>query len=135
MTGHTGSCLCGGTTYTITGDQNTVGICHCTHCQKQSGSAFSIVVLTPAANVTLKGKLTRYADTGESGLPIYRSFCPTCGSAVITEADAMPATTIIKAGTLDDTSWLIPTLQIFCDQKQAWLPLAEGTTNFPRMPG
>jgi hypothetical protein len=40
-------------------------------------------------------------------------------SAVI-EPAALPGTTIIPAGTLDDTSWLKPTMEIYCDDAQSW---------------
>src|ERR1700719_307137 len=54
-------------------------------------------------------------------------------SAVI-EPAALPGTTIIPAGTLDDTSWLKPTMEIYCDDAQSWVQLA-GTAmqRFPKM--
>ena len=33
----------------------------------------------------------------------------------------MPALEFIKAGTLDDTSWLAPTMELWCETAQAWL--------------
>jgi hypothetical protein len=42
---------------------------------------------------------------------------------------------IIKAGTLDDVSWLKPTMEIFCDSKQPWVELGGGMQSFPKMPG
>ena len=134
MTVYSGSCLCGGTTYTLKGNENTVVICHCTHCQKQTSSAFSLVVMAPSANVTIDGPLKKYKDKGDSGGIIYRGFCPECGSAILSEAEALPGTAIIKAGTFDDTSWLVPEIQVFCESKQDWVALLEGTSNFVRMP-
>jgi hypothetical protein len=42
---------------------------------------------------------------------------------------------IIKAGTLDDVSWLKPTMEIFCDSAQPWVGLQGGMQRFPKMPG
>ena len=42
-----GSCLCGAIKYTCVGPAVMTAMCHCTNCQKQSGSAFSINVIVP----------------------------------------------------------------------------------------
>ena len=42
---------------------------------------------------------------------------------------------ILRAGTLDDTSWLKPTMEIYCDSKQPWVQLGGGLKSFPKMPG
>ena len=47
---------------------------------------------------------------------------------------ALPGTTIIPAGTLDDTSWLKPTMEIYCDDAQSWVQLGGGgMQRFPKM--
>ena len=46
----------------------------------------------------------------------------------------MPGASIIRAGTLDDTSWLKPTMEIYCDSKQPWVSLDSGLQSFARMP-
>jgi hypothetical protein len=47
----------------------------------------------------------------------------------------MPELTFIKAGTLDDTSWLDPKLHIYCDSAQHWSLIPEDTQKFAKMPG
>jgi hypothetical protein len=47
----------------------------------------------------------------------------------------MPGLNIIKAGTLDDTSWLKPTMEIFCNSAQPWVELSGDRQRFPKMPG
>lgn len=42
---------------------------------------------------------------------------------------------IVKAGAFDDTSWIEPALEIYCDSRQAWTPKAAGAAEFPKMPG
>ncbi|MCI4680370.1 GFA family protein [Rhodoblastus acidophilus] len=135
MSEHKGSCLCGKTTFTLTDDAPTVALCHCTHCQKSSGSAFSVNVLSPRARFSVSGPLKKFDDVGESGKPLRRWFCSECGSPIWTEAEAMPDVAIVKAGGFDDAGWIKPTLEIFCDSKQQWTPLPEGLARFARMPG
>jgi hypothetical protein len=38
----TGRCLCGSVTYRLTGEPMATVVCHCNHCQRQSGAAFSV---------------------------------------------------------------------------------------------
>ncbi|HUO53578.1 MAG TPA: GFA family protein [Rhodoblastus sp.] len=135
MSEHKGSCLCGQTRFTLTDDAPTVALCHCVHCQKSSGSAFSVNVLTPRANFSVSGPLKKFDDVGESGKPLKRWFCSQCGSPIWTEAEAMPDMAIVKVGGFDDTGWVAPTLEIFCDSRQQWTRLPEGLARFARMPG
>ncbi len=44
-----GSCLCGKITFTLDEENPTIAVCHCTHCQKQTGSAFSLNALAPGS--------------------------------------------------------------------------------------
>ena len=130
-----GGCLCGAVRYAIEAEPVVTAVCHCKHCQRQSGSAFSILVALPKGGVQYAGRpLAQYQDMGETGLPMLRKFCPNCGSAVVSEPAATPALEWIKAGTLDDTSWLHPTISIWCDHAQPWVTLDDSIQKVPRNP-
>jgi hypothetical protein len=130
-----GGCLCGQVRYRAEAEPAFVGVCHCRNCQKQAGTTFSIVVAIPKAALAIEGTLKTYADRGDSGKAVRRRFCPECGSPIVSEVERMPDLTIIKAGTLDDTSWLKPTMEIFCDSAEPWVELGGNMQRFPRMPG
>jgi hypothetical protein len=123
-----GGCLCGAVRYEAS-DPVITAICHCTHCQKSSGSAYSVNVLFPDENVQIEGTTQHFVDTGDSGGHLNRHFCPKCGSSLYTKADSIPGLTIVKAGSLDDTSAVKPTVQIYCARAQNWVTLPAGTTN------
>jgi hypothetical protein len=108
----TGGCLCGRVRYSAEAEPLLTLICHCTHCQKQSGAAFSVNVVVPRAALSIEGEPKTFEDRGASGRPVHRRFCPDCGSPVVSELDARPGVAFIKAGTLDDTGWLRPTAEI-----------------------
>jgi hypothetical protein len=112
-----------------------VGVCHCKNCQKQSGTAFNVVVAVPRPALSLQGALKTFNDRGDSGNAVSRHFCPECGSQILSEQAARPGVAIIKAGTLDDTSWLNPTIEVFCDSAQPWVSLGGERQRFPKMPG
>jgi hypothetical protein len=132
----TGSCLCGQVHVTLTGDPVTVALCHCTHCQKTAGSAFSTVLLVPAAAVSVAGPVTGYDDLGDSGAAVTRSFCSKCGTPVETSSEATRAqkVRIIKAGLFASIREVPPQLELFCARRRSWLSPLSGTTTFAGMP-
>ena len=127
-----GGCLCGAVRYECNAEPLGMAICHCTHCQKVSGSAFSVNIVVPAPSVTWQGQSGSYADTGESGKPLSRKFCRNCGSSLATETEALPGAIVIKAGTLDDKSWLKPNYHIWTRSAQPWVQIQSGATTFPK---
>jgi hypothetical protein len=132
MTGH---CLCGQFSYSAEGEPQMTLVCHCDHCQRQSGSAFSIIVGVPDAAITSEGALKSYEDHGESGNTVERKFCPDCGSPVLTTIPAMPGMTWIKAGTLDERTDLEPQMHIWCQSAQGWAVPEDGKPHFEKNPG
>src|SRR5262249_6734944 len=67
--------------------------------------------------------LRTYDDVGGSGRAVRRQFCGNCGSQIVSATDAAPDVAFIKAGTLDDTSSLMPTMEIWCETAQPWVKL------------
>jgi len=129
-----GGCLCGDVRYSATGEPVVTSVCHCQHCQKQTGSAFVEVVAVPKDAFTFQGTLETFTNAGDSGRKKEQRFCPRCGSAVFIEAEGFPGMILIMGGTLDDTSWLKPTMNLFCDSAQPWVAITKETKNFARMP-
>lgn len=130
-----GSCLCGAVRYTSSAAPVMVALCHCTHCQKQSGGAFSVNVAMPKGALEMTaGKMAVFEDKGSSGQPVYRHFCGACGSPIYSDVVATPQLDWLKAGTLDDTSWVKPTVSIWCESAQPWVPQPEGVASFPQTP-
>lgn len=123
---HEGGCLCGAIRYAFTGDPLVTGLCHCRHCQRQSGAPFSVVSGVEDARLTVHGTPKTYVDSSDSGHPVYRLFCAECGSPLISRLAAMPGLSFIKAGTLDQPGLWRPAFEVYCERSWPWLPaLAE----------
>lgn len=131
-----GRCLCGAVTYSCAAEPAFTAICHCKHCQRQTGTAFSIVVGVPQAELELSGEtLSKFATIGEDhGRESERHFCSACGSPIMTVSPGYPDVAILKAGTLDDTSWLAPQLEIWGSSAQPWVETVEGRPRLDRGP-
>jgi hypothetical protein len=123
----TGGCLCGQVRYDFGGPPLLTAICHCRHCQRQSGSAFGIVVAVQAADFDLHGETRIFGDSSDSGRTVARIFCPNCGSPILSRIEPMPDLVLIKAGTLDEPGTLQPAIEVYCDRALPFLPTIAGT--------
>ena len=121
----TGRCLCGDITYAFDGEPIATAVCHCEHCQRQSGGAFSVNVVMQKDQLSIDGPIATYEDRGRSGdaVYVYRRFCGSCGSPIVSELVEPAGVVALKAGTLDDRSVVAPQAQIWCDDKQPWVEL------------
>lgn len=131
----TGGCLCGNVRYEITASPRLVYTCHCTDCQKLTGSAFSIAFIADDGAFRLtRGEPRSLQRIAASGRTSRRWVCPDCG-CWICGAVAREGERRVRAGTLDDTSWLRPTMHFWTRSKQPWVVLPEGDRVFQTQPG
>lgn len=121
-----GGCLCGQIRYTMP-DPMIAAVCHCSHCQRQSGSAFSFNLGVPLKKVDLQGNLKVFKDQGENGLGVERHFCPDCGSPIMSLLESAPGFAIMKGGTLDDSSGIAPQFQVWTRSALSWSSPAYST--------
>ena len=123
---HAGGCLCGQVRYSFSGDPLMVAVCHCRHCQKQSGAPFSLVCAVADDAYAEQGETRVFADRGESGEAVARHFCPRCGSPIRSMLAVLPGLTFVKMGTLDEAGPWEPALEVFCDHALGWMPALAG---------
>ncbi len=126
----TGGCLCGAVRYAVDWPAQAMVVCHCSDCQKQAGSAFSVVGVAKRDAIRVTGELTTFAHPGSSGQTVERRFCARCGSPILTETAAARAQGIVffKAGTLDETADLAPTVHYWMRSAHHWFAVPEGVT-------
>jgi hypothetical protein len=129
-----GSCLCGEVTYQFSGPVKVFQYCHCTRCQKITGSAHaSNIIIDPDNFEWLTGeKLVGRFELAEAK-HFASSFCTTCGSSLpwITQsAKAM----IVPAGTLDDDPKVKPMHNIFYADKACWYDNVDDLVKYDELP-
>lgn len=135
MQERTGGCLCGAVRYVVKGEPQAAAVCHCRHCQRQSGSLFSFNLFVNEADFEQHGETVFYEDKGDSGHPSYRHFCQKCGSPILTKVAMLPGMVLVKAGTLDSLAGLpAPQTEIYTDRAVEWLAPAPGATRFVLRP-
>ncbi|HEV7312621.1 GFA family protein [Sphingopyxis sp.] len=131
-----GGCNCGVVRYRLSADPIAVAVCHCANCRRQSGSAFSVNVIVAEGAMTLTGDLATYEDSDtESGQPVLRQFCATCGSPIRSLSAASPKVAIVKAGTADEPGRFEPAIHVWTSTALPWVEIPANLPQFPRNPG
>ena len=99
-----GRCLCGSVRFRAFGEPLRAHACHCTFCQRRTGSAFAEVAYYRDQDIELAGgELTEYSHRSDaSGRWLRMSFCPTCGTCITISLERRPGERGIHIGTLDD---------------------------------
>jgi hypothetical protein len=132
---YAGSCQCGQIRYEIRAQPLTLYLCHCKECQKQSSSAFAMSLTVPRdAVVIVQGQPKTWTRGADSGREVTCSFCDNCGTRLFHKRSYNPATINVKAGTLDDTSWLSPVGNIWTRSAQPWVAIPESMLNYEGQP-
>src|ERR1700732_819570 len=93
----TGGCPCEAVRFEVTAMPLLVDACHCTECQRWSGSAFSLSM--PGASKSfrvVRGEPKPGRRIGAMGVQSTYWFCSECGGRVFRERDAHPDITAIR---------------------------------------
>jgi hypothetical protein len=118
----TGACHCGQIRYEAEIDLAAVSICHCTDCQKITGSSFRVNVPAKKENFKmLAGVPKTYVKTAESGAKRLQAFCEHCGTSIYATTEVDQKVFGLRVGALDQRQQLVPQKQIWCDSAMPWL--------------
>ncbi|WP_428666004.1 GFA family protein [Reyranella sp.] len=117
----TRGCPCGAVRFAVREMPYLAYACHCTNCQRASGSAFALnmPVAKPALKIT-QGQPKASHRTSPSGVPGTFWFCGDCGGRIYGERASAPDIAVLRGGTLDDTSWVTPVAHFFMRSAQPW---------------
>jgi len=128
-----GGCACRFVRYRMATRPLFVHCCHCTWCQRESGSAFALNAMIEADRVTLTSGEVEVVDTpSASGKGQKIARCPRCRVALWSNyAGAGEAVRFVRVGTLDEPARLPPEIHIFTSTKQPWVVLPADTPAVP----
>jgi hypothetical protein len=129
-----GSCQCGAVTYTVNAEPLFTYACHCSNCQKRTGSAFSLGLIVTTAALDLNGALTAWSRVSEQGNTNTRYSCAACGNIIYGIGDNNPELAKLQAGTLEDTSAVEPEVHLWTVKKQPWVTLPARVRQFETQP-
>ena len=116
----TGGCLCRQVRYRITAAPIVTRVCWCRLCQYLGAGSGTVNVCFPSNAITIEGEMKDYSNVADSGNVMHRRFCPSCGTALFSEAEARPHLLFVRAGTLDDPEVAKPSATIWTSQAPTW---------------
>ena len=119
MTVLSGKCLCGQVQISVRGEPLRIGICHCTDCRQESGSAFTFYAVWPAHQFEHAGETSEFHG---------QHFCPRCGSRLFSTDDREAE---VKLGILSDApTTLVPSYELWIKRREPWLRPIEGAEQY-----
>jgi hypothetical protein len=128
----TGGCLCGGVRFELTQPARSASYCHCTRCQRRSGTAAS-------ANAAIDGRTFRLVS-GEELVQAWRHpdggfekcFCRECGAHLFSRNPDDPTQMGIRMSAFDGDPGVRPSARIFVAYAAGWEPIPDdGLERFP----
>jgi len=121
-----GRCTCGAVRYRMTAKPIIVHCCHCTWCQRETGTAFALNAVIEAENVTLlSGSPETVLTPSASGKGQKIVRCPTCRVAVWSDyPEAGDRICFVRVGTLETLDRVPPDIHIYTSTRQPWVVLA-----------
>ncbi|WP_097459864.1 GFA family protein [Mangrovitalea sediminis] len=128
-----GSCLCGKVRFEIEGAFEHFFLCHCTYCQKDTGSAHASNLFSTTATLTWVSGQERVSTFHLPSSRHQKSFCSHCGSA-LPSTQMEGRLVVVPAGSLDDPLQMRPDAHLFMASKAAWDHELESVPVFQGLP-
>ena len=113
-------CNCGALVVEVPGPSNLIVACHCTECQRRTGSPFGVGAFYPSKEVEIAGAAKEFTREGSTGGKVRTYFCPICGSTVYWKVDKAPDFIGVAVGSFADPSHPHPTRSIWEQRKHRW---------------
>jgi hypothetical protein len=129
----TGGCLCGGVRFELTEPPVSASYCHCTRCQKRTGTAASPQARIVPGSIRLTGDELVRAYEPPDGFP--KAFCSACGSALWSINPDTGQIASIRMSLFDDDPGVRPSYRQFTAYAAEWEPIADdGLPCYPERP-
>jgi hypothetical protein len=114
-----GGCGCGAVRYEISAPLESANYCHCTRCQRRSGTAASANARVARGSFrVLSGEQSLRAWRPRGGFEKW--FCGDCGSAIFSCDPNDPQRMAIRLGTFDADPGIRPSARQFVAYAAAW---------------
>lgn len=129
----TGGCLCGGVRFELTEPPVSASYCHCTRCQKRTGTAASPQARIVPGSIRVTGQELVRAYEPPDGFP--KAFCSACGSALWSINPDTGQIASVRMGLFDDDPGVRPSYRQFTAYAAEWEPIPDdGLPRYPERP-
>lgn len=130
--GKTAHCACGALQAEVTCAPDAVVVCHCTDCQRRTGSVIGVGAYYPKAHVKITGESKEFVRVTAAGRNFHEHFCPTCGTTLFFFGSYKPDSIGIAVGAFADPTFPAPVRSVWEQSHHPWVGLPDGLQHFPR---
>ena len=121
----TGGCLCGGVRFALSEPAGVAGYCHCTRCQRRTGTGSSAQALVDGPTFRLEQgedlvKGWRHPDGGSE-----KFFCRECGAHLFSRHPDHPERMTVRLGAFDGDPGVRPGWRAFVAYAAPWEPVPQ----------
>lgn len=118
---YTGGCACGAVRYEISSEPIYQHHCHCSECQKLSGTGHgSYLTFASRAQAAITGEVGSWRVRGDKGTQKQHAFCASCGSPVYLLVPERPELVVVHAASLDEPDRFVPQAATFAASAPPW---------------
>ena len=122
-----GGCTCRSVRYRLRSKPMFVHCCHCSWCQRETGTAFALNALIERERMEVTGEVVLVDTPSNSGKGQVIARCPKCHIALWSNYGGQgDGVRFVRVGTLDEPGRMPPDIHIFTSTKQPWVTLADG---------
>lgn len=127
-----GGCGCGAVRYRLTDEPFIVHNCHCSVCQRQTGTGSAVNAFIESDRLEhLSGALKEIEFPTPSGGTQIVVRCADCGTPLWSHYSRLGRkAAAVRVGTLDDPSATPPDVAIYVASRPSWAPVPEGIPAF-----
>jgi len=131
---HKGRCHCGSVVLGFSGNAITCYICHCTDCQKSSGTAFSSNMLAERKEITLLSGKTELIEYEFAERVMQRHHCCQCGTVLWLNYSDKSEYASIQTGIFESQEWFEPIAHLWFRSALSWVSVPADHTKFDTQP-
>ena len=119
------SCTCGQLRLTVSAEPLRISICHCTACQRRTGSVFGAQVRFPKDAVEVTGQSSEYVRISDAGNRLTFRFCPRCGATVHYQVEGQEDRIAVPVGAFADPDFPAPAFSVYERRMHSWVGLPD----------
>ncbi len=129
------TCHCGQLRFACVGEPAKISLCHCTDCQRRTGSLFSVAAFFDRSQTrVVGGTAAHYARPSASGFAVTFHFCRDCGTSLWWEPERLPHLVGVAAGAFADPAFPMPDQAVWCQDAHPWIALPAAIAAHERNP-
>lgn len=125
---HTGSCLCKGVMFEVTGKLNDVAVCHCDQCRKTSGHYAAYIIVPSTQMEMLRFETLEWFESMDG---VTKGFCADCGSSLFWNLKGRDGWSVC-AGAFDHATGVKVNFHGFTSEKGDYYDISDGRPQAPQ---